>query len=97
MPNKWLATKVYGGQRQYIPLKVNSAGVMPIIFAQSINVPCRLWLAGYFAESSDVAQLYCYDIFEFPVLGVQFDICYYDHVVYFLLYGNLSQSKSDCR
>lgn len=28
--------KVYGGQRQYIPLKVNSAGVMPIIFAQSL-------------------------------------------------------------
>merc|ERR1712176_977901 len=28
--------KVYGGQRQYIPLKVNAAGVMPIIFAQAI-------------------------------------------------------------
>lgn len=26
----------YGGVRQYIPLKVNSAGVMPIIFAQAI-------------------------------------------------------------
>jgi preprotein translocase subunit SecY len=28
--------KVYGGVTQYIPLKVNAAGVMPIIFAQSI-------------------------------------------------------------
>ncbi|MGM0612502.1 MAG: preprotein translocase subunit SecY [Bacteroidota bacterium] len=28
--------KQYGGVRQYIPLKVNSAGVMPIIFAQAI-------------------------------------------------------------
>lgn len=28
--------KVYGGVTQYIPLKVNTAGVMPIIFAQSI-------------------------------------------------------------
>ena len=28
--------KVYGGTTQYLPLKVNSAGVMPIIFAQSI-------------------------------------------------------------
>ena len=28
--------KVYGGQRQYIPLKVNQAGVMPIIFAQAV-------------------------------------------------------------
>ncbi|MEP3388521.1 MAG: preprotein translocase subunit SecY, partial [Reichenbachiella sp.] len=31
-----VGNKVYGGQRQYIPLKVNSAGVMPIIFAQSL-------------------------------------------------------------
>ena len=28
--------KVYGGVTQYIPLRVNTAGVMPIIFAQSI-------------------------------------------------------------
>ena len=28
--------RVYGGTTQYLPLKVNAAGVMPIIFAQSI-------------------------------------------------------------
>jgi preprotein translocase subunit SecY len=28
--------KIYGGVTQYIPLRVNTAGVMPIIFAQSI-------------------------------------------------------------
>src|SRR5690606_24414964 len=28
--------KVYGGATQYLPLRVNAAGVMPIIFAQSI-------------------------------------------------------------
>ena len=28
--------KVYGGTRQYLPLKVNQAGVMPIIFASSL-------------------------------------------------------------
>jgi preprotein translocase subunit SecY len=28
--------KVYGGQTQYMPLKVNYAGVMPIIFAQAL-------------------------------------------------------------
>ena len=28
--------KVYGGQTQYLPLKVNSVGVMPLIFAQAI-------------------------------------------------------------
>ncbi len=31
-----IGRKVYGGVTQYIPLRVNTAGVMPIIFAQSI-------------------------------------------------------------
>ncbi len=31
-----VGNKQYGGVRQYIPLKVNTAGVMPIIFAQAI-------------------------------------------------------------
>ncbi len=33
---KIVGNKQYGGVRQYIPLKVNTAGVMPIIFAQAI-------------------------------------------------------------
>jgi preprotein translocase subunit SecY len=33
---KIVGSKQYGGVRQYIPLKVNAAGVMPIIFAQAI-------------------------------------------------------------
>lgn len=33
---KIIGNKQYGGVRQYIPLKVNTAGVMPIIFAQAI-------------------------------------------------------------
>jgi preprotein translocase subunit SecY len=31
-----VGNRQYGGARQYIPLKVNAAGVMPIIFAQAI-------------------------------------------------------------
>jgi preprotein translocase subunit SecY len=30
--------KVYGGQRSYMPMRVNPAGVLPIIFAQSLIV-----------------------------------------------------------
>lgn len=33
-----VGNKQYGGARQYIPIKVNAAGVMPIIFAQAIMV-----------------------------------------------------------
>lgn len=44
-----VGNKQYGGVRQYIPLKVNAAGVMPIIFAQALMfVP--LMLAGFGGE-----------------------------------------------
>ncbi len=56
--------KVYGGVTQYIPIRVNTAGVMPIIFAQSIMfVPQTILtffpnnefmqsIAGYFSFTS---------------------------------------------
>lgn len=48
---KVVGNKQYGGARQYIPLKVNAAGVMPIIFAQAIMfIP--ITLAGFSAKSS---------------------------------------------
>lgn len=50
-----VGNKVYGGQRQYIPLKVNSSGVMPIIFAQSLMFLPAL-IAGIWSENSDIAQ-----------------------------------------
>ena len=31
-----VGNKQYGGARQYIPIKINAAGVMPIIFAQAL-------------------------------------------------------------
>jgi protein translocase subunit secY/sec61 alpha len=37
------AAKEIGGARNFIPLKVNSAGVMPIIFAQALMfIPAML-------------------------------------------------------
>lgn len=46
-----VGNKQYGGVRQYIPLKVNSAGVMPIIFAQAIMfIPGTL--ASFMPDSS---------------------------------------------
>ena len=39
-----VGNKQYGGARQYIPIKVNAAGVMPIIFAQAIMfIPVTLF------------------------------------------------------
>jgi preprotein translocase subunit SecY len=46
-----VGNRQYGGVRQYIPLKVNAAGVMPIIFAQAIMfVPISL--AGLFSSDT---------------------------------------------
>ena len=39
-----VGNKQYGGVRQYIPLKLNAANVMPIIFAQALMfIPGLLW------------------------------------------------------
>ncbi|HAW82076.1 MAG TPA: preprotein translocase subunit SecY, partial [Balneola sp.] len=46
--------KVYGGTTQYLPLKVNAAGVMPIIFAQSIMfIPSTI---GQFFPENETVQ-----------------------------------------
>jgi preprotein translocase subunit SecY len=47
--------KVYGGQRQYIPIKVNASGVMPIIFAQSLMFVPAL-IAQIWAQDNDIAN-----------------------------------------
>ena len=51
-----VGNKQYGGARQYIPLKVNAANVMPIIFAQALMfIP--ITLAGFGARQSEAGFL----------------------------------------
>ena len=54
--------RVYGGTKQYLPLKVNQAGVMPIIFASSLlmfpmlilaNLHSMEWSAGWWKNFVD--------------------------------------------
>jgi len=45
-----IGNKLYGGKRDFIPLKLNSAGVMPIIFAQALMFIPAL-LAGIWNDS----------------------------------------------
>lgn len=50
-----VGNRQYGGARQYIPLKVNAAGVMPIIFAQAIMfIP--ITLVGFASDGSGFVQ-----------------------------------------
>lgn len=52
--------RVYGGQRQYLPLRVNHGGVMPIIFASSLLIFPGLifdWLAKLVPDSQFLGML----------------------------------------
>jgi preprotein translocase subunit SecY len=60
-----IGRKVYGGNSSYIPLKLNTAGVMPIIFAQSIMFIPNTVLS-FFSESPTlnyIARLFSYESF----------------------------------
>ncbi|MGA2297908.1 MAG: preprotein translocase subunit SecY, partial [FCB group bacterium] len=48
--------KVFGGTTQYIPLRVNTAGVMPIIFAQSLMFVPNTILS-FFPNSNTIATV----------------------------------------
>ncbi len=76
-----VGNKQYGGVRQFIPLKVNAAGVMPIIFAQAIMfVPLTLvgfsdseTLQGFAATFTDFAGFwYNFTFFIMVVLFTYF-------------------------
>lgn len=64
-----IGRKVYGGVTQYIPLKVNAAGVMPIIFAQSIMFVPSTILSFFPSEFMQrVAQYFNYQSWVYSIL-----------------------------
>ena len=72
-----VGNRQYGGVRQYLPIKVNSAGVMPIIFAQAIMlVPISLaslasdsgFFAGVISVLSDYTGFWYNFIFALMVI-----------------------------
>lgn len=68
--------KVYGGTTQYLPIRINAAGVMPIIFAQSIMfVPATF--AQFFPNSDFMQQFGAWfgDISGFGYSALFFVIC----------------------
>ena len=71
-----VGNKQYGGARQYIPLKVNAAGVMPIIFAQAIMfIP--ITLAGFGAKENSIFVKFS------DINGLAYNITYFILIVAF--------------
>jgi preprotein translocase subunit SecY len=76
--------RVYGGTRQFLPLRVNQAGVMPVIFASSLLlIPMFFfklmsrnfqWTWAYWLEGAFERQGYIYNIFY--ILLIYF-FCYF--------------------
>ncbi|WP_289159514.1 preprotein translocase subunit SecY [uncultured Muribaculum sp.] len=71
-----VGNKQYGGARQYIPLKVNAAGVMPIIFAQAIMfIP--ITLAGFGSHENSIFVKFS------DINGLAYNITYFILIVAF--------------
>src|SRR5207248_2681136 len=76
--------RVYGGTRQYLPLRVNQAGVMPVIFASSLLMlpyffftmlhQTTTWAWTAWLSDAFVRQGYIYNIFY--ILLIYF-FCYF--------------------
>lgn len=68
-----VGNKIYGGQGAYIPLKINTAGVIPVIFAGTvINMPLMLanFLASTFTWLAPLTEWISHRSFVYDVLLV---------------------------
>jgi len=81
-----------GGVRQYLPLKVNAAGVMPIIFAQALMfLPATATQVSWFQDSGFLNGL------SNPY-GWGYNALFFTLIVLFTyFYGYYNKSKPDCR
>jgi preprotein translocase subunit SecY len=71
--------KVYGGTTQYLPLRVNAAGVMPIIFAQSIMfIPSTV--GTFFPDNQTVQMLTAWSS---DFTGITYSIIFFFICVFF--------------
>jgi len=84
--------RVYGGQRQYLPLRVNQGGVIPVIFASSLlYLPMYVfqafgdwarggWPNSWFAAfAGEIANFFSYGnvIYELSYVALIFLFCYF--------------------
>ncbi len=74
-----IGQRVYGGQSTYIPFKINTAGVMPVIFASSVlNIP--MFLISLLSQRYEIFRTAA-DIFK--VNGFLYNILTFALIVFF--------------
>lgn len=74
-----VGNRVYGGQSTYIPFKINTAGVMPVIFAGAVlNIP--MFLASMLASRFDFFK----DIVEYMIRGgIVYNVVQFVLIIFF--------------
>ena len=77
--------RVFGGQRQYLPLRVNHGGVMPIIFASSFLLFPGV-IFGWLSSSGLPPEIVWYKLEEWLLPGSYFYSVLYVAAVYFFSY-----------
>ena len=82
--------KMYGGQATHLPIKVNMAGVMPVIFAQAIaSIPATI---GMFVPAAQTEGTGWYKFLEvFDNTGWLYSIIYFLLIVMFSYFYNTIQ------
>ena len=75
---RMVGRKMYGGASTHIPLRVNTAGVIPIIFASSIMI-LPTTVAGFFAPDHPMSAIAGW----FNPLGVVYNVLYAIIIVFF--------------
>jgi preprotein translocase subunit SecY len=73
--------KIYGGQSTHLPLSVNTAGVIPIIFAQAI-MSAPLTMSSFFPNNDFVASIVSY----FDPYAITYNVIYGIVIVFFAFF-----------
>ena len=98
-----VGNRQFGGVRQFIPLKVNAAGVMPIIFAQALMfLPATFTMGSSVPEGSFLRWLYTSFASPDSMFGFEYNFIFFWMIVAFTYFYtavtvNSSQMADDMK
>jgi preprotein translocase, SecY subunit len=84
---RMVGRKMYGGQSTHLPIKVNLAGVIPIIFAMSIMMFPSTIITMFFANKSN----WFIDMFKNPQKGWAYPVIYAFLIIFFTFFYSVIQ------
>lgn len=95
---KMVSSRMFGGQSSYIPFKINTVGVMPVIFASAmLQMPLTLinYLATKYTSLSFLSQWFAFSGFLFNAL--EFGLIIFFTFVYMALVFNPEERAEDMK